>query len=233
MLKPRSERIAKIVKSYPSKIKVLKIIQEESILVTVTNLVDALKTCDNKIALTNEALHKLADIFLHKARLAVVKATKDNHLIHTRKIILKLKLPLTKSNLETRLNILDTQDNNIHNNLPLPNIIELEIRVKTRSFYTKIILKKNYQSILRLELKGAINTIHIMDKENLNSSAMQEQKLLCCNIKKTSMQFSSQLSSVLSSRPARHAKGCATSGTMRKAAAQTPLWSSFHGFFTS
>ena len=82
MLKARSKYIAKTVEFYPSKIKVLKITQEESILVAATNLVDVLKTCDNKTAhidtkSTNKALHKLAGIFLYKARLAVAKAIKD------------------------------------------------------------------------------------------------------------------------------------------------------------
>ena len=149
ILKTRSKRIAKTVKFYPNKINVLKITQEESILVTATNLIDALKYHNNKLAVidaktTNEALYKLASICVHKARLAVTNATKDNHLIYASKIIPIPKLPVTKLNLKISMSILDNQYNDILNNSLLPNITEPETRVKTRSFSAKIMSKKNY-----------------------------------------------------------------------------------------
>ena len=80
MLKTRTECITKIVKFYLDKNKVLEISQQEAILVAATNLTKAFKYHDSKIALknskaTNEALHKLANIFLYKARLRIVHNT--------------------------------------------------------------------------------------------------------------------------------------------------------------
>ena len=87
-------------------------------------------------------------------------------MVYASKIILKPKLTITKLNLEIRVNILDTQHNNILNNSPLSNIIEPETRVKTRRFSTKTMPRKNYQSILRLALKHTIHATHAIIKQN-------------------------------------------------------------------
>ena len=151
MPKTRSECIAKTVKFYPTKNKVPEITQEEAILVAATNLTEALRQYNKNTALTdpkatNETLNQLADIFLHKARLAVTKTTPIQ------------KAPLIMSKLEIRVNILDKQHNDTPNNSPAPNIIEPELRVKSRHVSTKQISENNYRSISQPKISHATNT---------------------------------------------------------------------------
>lgn len=73
MPKTKAERISKIVEFYPHKTPAPELSKQEAILEAATNLTEALKSYDSAQALTNskvtsQSLHKLAEIFLFKAK---------------------------------------------------------------------------------------------------------------------------------------------------------------------